>query len=117
MGERVFSMPDLGEGLEDGKIVRWLVASGDTVELNQPLVEVETAKAVVEIPSPFAGVIRILHGSGSEDVSVGAPLVTFEIVGSVVAPTEGSWTGYPPAAHVSATPPVRKLAKELGVDI
>ena len=53
--ERVFSMPDLGEGLEEGEIVAWLVAEGDEVELNQPLVEVETAKATVEIPSPSAG--------------------------------------------------------------
>ena len=55
MAERVFAMPDLGEGLEEGEIVAWLVAAGDQVTLNQPLVEVETAKATVEIPSPFAG--------------------------------------------------------------
>ncbi len=55
MAERVFALPDLGEGLEEGRIVTWLVAAGDEVTLNQPLVEVETAKAVVEIPSPFAG--------------------------------------------------------------
>ena len=81
MTERVFVMPDLGEGLEEGRIVRWLSAEGATVELNQPLVEVETAKAVVEIPSPFAGVIRIVHGSEGEDIAVGAPLVTFEVTG------------------------------------
>jgi 2-oxoisovalerate dehydrogenase E2 component (dihydrolipoyl transacylase) len=117
MAERVFMMPDLGEGLEEGRIVRWLAAEGATVELNQPLVEVETAKAVVEIPSPFAGVIHVLHGSDGEDVPVGAPLVTFEVVDSVVDPTQGSWIGHPPTAQVSATPPVRKLAKELGVEI
>ncbi len=55
MGERVFAMPDLGEGLDEGRILAWLVAEGADVELNQPLVEVETAKAAVEIPSPFAG--------------------------------------------------------------
>src|SRR3989441_8269313 len=87
MAERVFAMPDLGEGLEEGRIVRWLVAEGATVELNQPLVEVETAKAVVEIPSPFAGVIQTLHGSDGEEVPVGAPLVTFELVGGAVAYT------------------------------
>ena len=117
MAERVFVMPDLGEGLEEGRIVRWLAAEGATVELNQPLVEVETAKAVVEIPSPFAGVIRVLHGSDGEDVPVGAPLVTFEVVDSVVDPTQGSLIGHPPTAQVSATPPVRKLAKELGIEI
>ena len=55
MAERVFAMPDLGEGLEEGRVVEWLVHEGDEVALNQPLVEVETAKATVEIPSPFAG--------------------------------------------------------------
>jgi 2-oxoisovalerate dehydrogenase E2 component (dihydrolipoyl transacylase) len=65
MAERVFALPDLGEGLEEGEIVSWLVVEGDEVELNQPLVEVETAKATVEIPSPFAGTIATLHaGSG-----------------------------------------------------
>ncbi len=62
MAERVFAMPDLGEGLEEGEIVAWLVAEGDQVALNQPLVEVETAKATVEIPSPFVGRVATLHG-------------------------------------------------------
>src|SRR5437667_6844167 len=117
MAERVFAMPDLGEGLEEGRIVRWLVAEGAWVELSQPLVEVETAKAVVEIPSPFAGRIQALHRSDGEDVFVGSPLVTFEVEGGLVAPIAESWTSYPPTPQVSATPPVRKLAKELGVDI
>jgi 2-oxoisovalerate dehydrogenase E2 component (dihydrolipoyl transacylase) len=69
-------MPDLGEGLEDGKVVRWLVAEGDAVELNQPLVEVETAKAVVEVPSPFAGVVAELHGDEGTTLTVGEPLIT-----------------------------------------
>ena len=103
MGERIFNMPDLGEGLEEGKIVEWLVAPGDTVELNQPFVEVETAKAAVEIPSPFAGTIVALHGSVGEDVPVGDPLATFEVAGS--------------GSGLRTTPPVRKLAKELGVDL
>ena len=75
-------MPDLGEGLEEGRIVEWLVAEGDTVELNQPFVEVETAKAAVEIPSPFAGTVVALHGTVGEDVPVGDPLATFEVEGS-----------------------------------
>src|SRR5215510_1124965 len=82
MAERVFAMPDLGEGLEEGTIVRWLVAEGDTVELNQPLVEVETAKAVVEVPSPFAGRIATLHGAADDDLPVGAALVTFDVEGT-----------------------------------
>jgi 2-oxoisovalerate dehydrogenase E2 component (dihydrolipoyl transacylase) len=108
MAERVFVMPDLGEGLEEGRIVRWLATEGATVELNQPLVEVETAKAVVEIPSPFAGVIHLLHGSEGEDLPVGSPLVTFDVPG--VEPD----IPRPPAR---STPPVRHLAKELGVDL
>jgi pyruvate dehydrogenase E2 component (dihydrolipoamide acetyltransferase) len=130
VNERVFPMPDLGEGLEEGKIVAWLVATGDEVALNQPLVEVETAKAAVEIPSPFAGRIVALHGDADDDVPVGAPLVTFEVEG--MAETTGgqppgavtSRVEYPtsverpsPAPGVRATPPVRKLAKELGVEL
>ena len=77
--ERVFSMPDLGEGLDGGLVTHWLVAEGDTVELNQPIVEVETAKATVEIPSPHEGRIATLHAAAGETVPVGAPLVTFEV--------------------------------------
>ena len=117
MTERVFAMPDLGEGLEEGRIVRWLVAEGAEVELNQPLVEVETAKAVVEIPSPFAGLIQALHGADGEDVPVGRPLVTFDVSGGAVASTVTESVDQPPSGPVPATPPVRKLAKELGVDI
>jgi pyruvate dehydrogenase E2 component (dihydrolipoamide acetyltransferase) len=107
MSERVFSMPDLGEGLEEGEIVSWLVAEGETVTLNQPLVEVETAKAVVEIPSPFAGRVTALHCGAGEAVAVGAPLATFEVAGDAPAS----------AASVRTTPPVRKLAKDLGIDL
>jgi 2-oxoisovalerate dehydrogenase E2 component (dihydrolipoyl transacylase) len=109
--ERVFAMPDLGEGLEDGRIVEWLVAEGAEVELNQPLVEVETAKAAVEIPSPFAGRIVALHGEIDADVPVGAPLITFDVAGDGAAASPVATAG------PRATPPVRKLAKELGVDL
>ncbi len=101
MAERVFAMPDLGEGLEGGEIVAWLVSEGDAVVLNQPLAEIETAKATVEIPSPFGGTIRTLHGDVGESVAVGAPLVTFARV----------------ATPTAATPAVRKLAREHGVDL
>ena len=101
MAERVFAMPDLGEGLQEGEIVTWLVAEGVTVELNQPLVEIETAKATVEVPSPFAGVVERLHGAAGDVIAVGAPLVTFS----------GA------AGEVRATPPVRRLAASSGVDL
>jgi pyruvate dehydrogenase E2 component (dihydrolipoamide acetyltransferase) len=133
--ERVFVMPDLGEGLEEGRIVEWLVGEGDLVALNQPVVEVETAKAAVEIPSPFAGTIVKLHGGVDADVPVGAPLITFEVE-AVPAPTPAvaadtddgkprtvTIPALPPdeerrsSGPVKATPPVRKRAKELGIDI
>jgi 2-oxoisovalerate dehydrogenase E2 component (dihydrolipoyl transacylase) len=130
--ERVFAMPDLGEGLEEGRIVEWLVRGGDEVALNQPLVEVETAKAAVEIPSPFAGRILTLHGAVDTDVAVGSPLITFDVAGAVPAVAPDTDDGEPRtvtiAAHpaieereasgrVKATPPVRRYAKDLGIDI
>jgi pyruvate/2-oxoglutarate dehydrogenase complex dihydrolipoamide acyltransferase (E2) component len=90
MAERVFNLPDLGEGLEEAEIVEWKVAEGDTVELNQPLVEVNTAKAVVEIPSPFAGKVLTLHGAGGDVVKVGRPLVTIEVEAGAQAAEAGA---------------------------
>ena len=72
----VFTLPDLGEGLSEAEVVRWLVAAGDTVAVDEPVVEVETAKSLVELPSPFAGVVGTLHGAEGEVVAVGAPLMT-----------------------------------------
>ncbi len=98
MAERVFNLPDLGEGLEDAEIVEWKVFEGDAVELNQPLVEVNTAKALVEIPSPVAGVVATLHGQPGEVVKVGAPLVTFSVEGEA-APEEPAAREAPPEAE------------------
>ena len=81
MTSRTFSLPDLGEGLTAAEVVRWLVAVGDTVALDQPVVEVETAKSLVEVPSPYAGTVSALHGRAGEVLDVGAPLI------SVSAPT------------------------------
>jgi 2-oxoisovalerate dehydrogenase E2 component (dihydrolipoyl transacylase) len=144
MAERVFALPDLGEGLEEGRILEWLVAEGDEVALNQPLVEVETAKAVVEIPSPYAGRVVSLHGEAGAEVPVGAPLVTFAVgspdtgspgggtdrdlappsptigaaAGATVAnPYVGVFERSPLEGPATATPPVRRLAKEVGIDI
>jgi 2-oxoisovalerate dehydrogenase E2 component (dihydrolipoyl transacylase) len=82
---REFKLPDLGEGLTEGEIVRWLVKEGDTIELNQPIVEVETAKAVVEIPAPYAGTITKLHASEGEELEVGAPLLSVDTGGAATA--------------------------------
>lgn len=73
-----FRLPDLGEGLTEGEILQWLVAVGDEVQLNQPIVEVETAKAAVEVPSPYAGTVtELLHEAG-ETVDVGAPIIRID---------------------------------------
>lgn len=77
-----FRLPDLGEGLTDAEIVQWLVEPGDTVTLNQTLAEVETAKAVVELPSPYDGTVTTLHAQAGESVDVGAPLIEFDIAGA-----------------------------------
>ena len=73
-----FRLPDLGEGLTEGEILKWLVAPGETVKLNQPIVEVETAKAAVEVPSPYAGLVTELHHGEGETVDVGSPIITFD---------------------------------------
>ncbi|HEX5017571.1 MAG TPA: dihydrolipoamide acetyltransferase family protein [Actinomycetes bacterium] len=76
MSDQQFRLPDVGEGLTEGEVLRWLVKVGDVVEVNQPLVEVETAKAAVELPSPFGGTVSELHASEGDVLPVGAPLVT-----------------------------------------
>lgn len=72
---RVFRLPDLGEGLTEAGLVQWLVQVGDTIRTDQAIAEVETAKSVVELPSPFAGVIVALHGEPGETIAVGAPVL------------------------------------------
>lgn len=76
---REFTLPDLGEGLTSAEIVRWLVEPGDVVAVDQPVVEVETAKAVVEVPCPYGGVVTARFGAPGEELPVGAPLVTVAV--------------------------------------
>ncbi|MFD2420518.1 dihydrolipoamide acetyltransferase family protein [Amycolatopsis pigmentata] len=71
-----FLLPDLGEGLTEAEIVRWLVEVGEEITVDQPVVEVETAKAAVEVPSPFAGTVSARHGEAGQTLAVGAPLIT-----------------------------------------
>ena len=106
-----FRLPDLGEGLTEGEVARWLVAEGDEVAEDDPLVEIQTDKTTVEIPSPAAGPItRILVAAG-EVVPVGTVLVVIgREGGEEAAPAE-------PAARVQATPLVRRVAQELGVEL
>ena len=80
-GTQTFLLPDLGEGLTEGTVVRWMVAEGDEIAIDQAMVEIETAKSIVEVPSPFAGVVATLHATEGETLPVGEPLVTVATVG------------------------------------
>jgi pyruvate dehydrogenase E2 component (dihydrolipoamide acetyltransferase) len=81
MTPRHFKLPDLGEGLTEAEVVRWLVAEGDVIEVDQPVAEVMTAKATVDLPSPFGGVVVKLHYGVGDVVEVGAPLVSVDEAG------------------------------------
>jgi pyruvate dehydrogenase E2 component (dihydrolipoamide acetyltransferase) len=107
-----FKLPDLGEGLTEGEVAKWLVAEGDEIAEDTPLVEIQTDKTTVEIPSPAAGkVARILVAEG-EVAPVGAVLV---VIGD--GATETPEVVPAAAARVQATPLVRRVAQELGVDL
>ncbi|CAB4926548.1 unannotated protein [freshwater metagenome] len=157
-----FPLPDLGEGLTEADLLTWLVAVGDTIELNQNIAEVETAKAAVELPSPFAGVVAALHVSEGDTVEVGVPIIDIRVGGEdepvasdpeqSVSPIQNTSSGEDedervpvlvgygvakegssrrggrvdsPAASAPnvqngkplAAPPVRKMAKDNGVDL
>ena len=125
-----FKLPDLGEGLTEGEIARWLVREGDEVREDDPLVEIQTDKATVDVPSPYSGtVLRILVGEG-ELVPVGTTLVLIGVPGeavvepgarapsSTVSQGDGSASGGESGApRVRATPVVRRIAQELAVDL
>ena len=122
-----FRLPDLGEGVAEGEIARWLVEVGEHVEEDAPLVEIQTDKTTVEIPSPAAGTVaRILVGEG-ELVPVGTPLVVIgdgEVAAAEMAEQTRAEEPEPlreaqpqPAERVQATPLVRRVARELGVDL
>jgi pyruvate dehydrogenase E2 component (dihydrolipoamide acetyltransferase) len=82
---KVFLLPDLGEGLTEAELVNWLVAVGDEIRVDQPIAEVETAKSMVEVPSPYAGTVAVLHGEPGQTLDVGKPLISVMPVGSVSA--------------------------------
>jgi 2-oxoisovalerate dehydrogenase E2 component (dihydrolipoyl transacylase) len=89
MANQDFRLPDLGEGLTEAALIRWLVAPGDTVRVDQPIAEVETAKSVVELPSPYAGTVAALHGAEGDTLAVGAPLLEVtDAAGAVAADVE-----------------------------
>jgi pyruvate/2-oxoglutarate dehydrogenase complex dihydrolipoamide acyltransferase (E2) component len=107
-----FLLPDLGEGVTEAEVDRWLVKEGDEIAEDDPLVEVITDKATAEIPSPFAGVVARIHVPEGTIAAVGAVLVTIGGDAPRAAPAPA-----PSDRPVKATPPVRRLARELGVDI
>ncbi|SJM69933.1 dihydrolipoamide acetyltransferase family protein [Agrococcus casei] len=110
----VFKLPDLGEGLTESEIVSWQVAVGDHVELNQTLAEVETAKATVDLPSPFAGIVTKLHAEPGTTVDVGAPIIEFQLEGEAAAdePEAAPAAEAPTAAPAAAEAPVEDAPVE-----
>jgi len=138
VADQTFRLPALGEGLTEAQLMSWRVEEGAHVEVNAPLCDVETAKAVVVIPSPFTGVVKKLHAKPGESVEVGAPLVTIESAADASEKSPGTLVGYGPGAgpemtirrrprtsapadgpggEVRAAPFVRQLARERGVDL
>ena len=109
---RVFRLPDLGEGLTESEIVAWRVAPGDTVELNQLIADVETAKAIVELPSPFAGVVTELHQPTGVVVHVGEPIVSFEVAGAA-----GGKAGNDRPTHTDAGTPAEPADPTAGAPV
>lgn len=131
---KIFHLPDLGEGLAEAEIREWYVNVGDEVKVDQPLVSMETAKAVVDVPSPYAGKIAQLHGKANEVIKTGAPLISFQTdemtadKGSVVGKLETSekkWddgeviigAAKMKSPSLKAMPAARVLAKEMNVDL
>src|SRR6187200_755472 len=100
---RQFKLPDVGEGLTEGEILQWLVAVGDTVVVNQPLCEVETAKAAVELPSPYAGTVAELKFEPGTMVDVGTPIITID-TGGDAAPAPAPGAPAAPAAPAEDEP-------------
>lgn len=144
---KTFKLPDLGEGLPDAEVVEWLVEEGEEVKIDQPLVSMETAKAVVEVPSPFTGKLVKQHGKAGDVINTGDPLADFEVeeeadeapapkeggkdkdegesergdTGTVVGAMESSdrvvQERATTAGGVKAVPAVRALARKMGVDL
>jgi 2-oxoisovalerate dehydrogenase E2 component (dihydrolipoyl transacylase) len=122
-----FKLPDLGEGLAEAEILEWHVKPGDQVLADQPMVSVETAKAVVEVPVPYTGTVTALHGAVGDIIATGAPLIDFDsgtVVGSMPAAREEEfvdsgkvWARGNGDARRRALPAARALARHLGLDV
>ncbi|HLD16878.1 MAG TPA: dihydrolipoamide acetyltransferase family protein [Coxiellaceae bacterium] len=135
---KTFNLPDLGEGLPDAVVREWYVKEGDRIEADQPLVAMETAKALVDVPSPYTGTILKLHGAPGDTINTSEPLVSYEAdtlveevgedsgtvvgaleVGVAVLSKESSLspTKTQTQPHLKASPAVRALAKKLNVNL
>ncbi|MDI3240036.1 dihydrolipoamide acetyltransferase family protein [Arthrobacter sp. AL08] len=99
---KVFLLPDLGEGLTEAELVSWLVKVGDDIRVDQPIAEVETAKSMVEVPSPYAGTVAVLHGEPGQTLDVGKPLISVMPVGAAPAVESAAATVAEPAATQDA---------------
>ena len=141
MSVREFPLPDVGEGLTEAEIVGWRISVGDEIAVNQPIVDIETAKAVVELPSPFTGRVTALLVAPGAVVPVGTPILAVEVsdrepvlvgygvgheqgrrrrlrgAGRVESAAPQQEVGFVPSGKPMAKPPVRALARELGVDL
>ena len=104
-----FRLPDVGEGLTEADIVSWHVKPGDTVTINQVLVEIETAKAVVELPSPYAGTVAALLVAEGQTVDVGIPIITIDVpvAGETAADAAPADTATAEAARLTSAPATR----------
>jgi 2-oxoisovalerate dehydrogenase E2 component (dihydrolipoyl transacylase) len=114
---RVFNLPDLGEGLQEAEIVEWHVKPGDSIESDQAMVSVETDKAIVEVPAPFAGKVEKLFGEAGVKIHVGAPLIGFEGAVADTGTIVGDLATKASPKAAQATPAVRALARSLNVDL
>jgi len=135
-----FRFPDVGEGITEGEVVRWLVKEGEEIKADQPIAEVETDKAIVEMPSPYDGTVLKLHFKEKDIVKVGDVLITVGEKGETLAeaapaakpavppappapsalpaPSPAPRPAIPPlSGEIFATPRIRKLAQDLGVDL
>src|SRR3954470_14552028 len=109
-----FKLPDVGEGLTEGEILQWLVAVGDTGTVNQPLCEVETAKAAVELPSPFAGTVTELLFDAGTMVDVGTPIITIDVGGDPAPPPAAPAEAEPAAGLIGGAAPGGRTAVLVG---
>src|SRR6478735_5667363 len=128
MAIKTFNLPDPGEGLVEAEIVEWKVSPGDTVKVNDMVLEIETAKSLVELPIPWAGTVKELLVEVGQTIDVGTPIISIDdgkggddapaaapsIPGEKAAPAEGASAA---GGRPKAKPPVRKLAKDLGIDL